>query len=175
MILDDVFGFAKECHSNAKSKGWWDKYRSTDDCVVLMITELAEAVEAYRSNAPYEIIDGKPEGEIVEMADYLIRAGDLIGYLLTTGLTPVRPSSYSMSCVNSHSDKMAFYAYMMNYTAKMLDQGTIEGLCSHLYESFFICYRFAKVHFPDQSFDSVIREKITYNNTRAYRHGNKNA
>ena len=39
---------SKFCHSIAKEKGFWDKERNMGEALMLIVTELAEAMEAYR-------------------------------------------------------------------------------------------------------------------------------
>lgn len=41
---------AKRIHQTAKDKGWWDKERNEREMFMLMVTELAEAVEAHRDD-----------------------------------------------------------------------------------------------------------------------------
>jgi len=41
---------AKEIYLENKAKGFWDEPRSEEHCVMLIITELSEAVEAFRKN-----------------------------------------------------------------------------------------------------------------------------
>jgi len=41
---------SKAIHQTAKDKGWWDKPRNTHEVYMLIITELAEAVEADRAD-----------------------------------------------------------------------------------------------------------------------------
>ena len=72
---------ARSVHLTAKIKGWWD--RADDDHIAgkiaLMHSELSEALEEVRNGTPldgYEV-DGKPEGFVVELADCVIRIGDL--------------------------------------------------------------------------------------------------
>ena len=36
------------CHSIAKEKGFWDKERNIGEALMLIVTELAEAMEAHR-------------------------------------------------------------------------------------------------------------------------------
>lgn len=58
-----------------KDKGW-DDDRSFSDLVLLMVTELAEAVEPYRDwwkEDEIRVVHGKPEGIPVELADCVIR------------------------------------------------------------------------------------------------------
>jgi NTP pyrophosphatase (non-canonical NTP hydrolase) len=59
------------CHSIAKSKGFWDKERNTGEALMLVVTELAEAMEAHRKQ--------DPENFKEELADTFIRLFDLCG------------------------------------------------------------------------------------------------
>ena len=61
-----------QAHATAVEKGWWDKPRSTLECIALMHCELSEAVEAYRK--------GDEEHVVEELADVLIRVFDLCGH-----------------------------------------------------------------------------------------------
>ena len=62
---------SKFCHSIAKEKGFWDKERNMGEALMLIVTELAEAMEAYR-------IQDK-ENFREELADTFIRLLDLCG------------------------------------------------------------------------------------------------
>ncbi|MBF0595036.1 MAG: nucleotide pyrophosphohydrolase [Candidatus Omnitrophica bacterium] len=59
------------CHSIAKSKGFWDKERNVGEALMLVVTELAEAMEAHRKQ--------DQENFKEELADTLIRLFDLCG------------------------------------------------------------------------------------------------
>ncbi len=59
------------CHSIAKSKGFWDKPRNMGEALMLIVTELAEAMEAHRKN--------DQENFKEELADTFIRLMDLCG------------------------------------------------------------------------------------------------
>ena len=64
-------------HRIALDHGWWDAPRSIGEVLMLVVTELAEAMEAYR--------EGNPESEKIrgfsrmeeELADVMIRLLDL--------------------------------------------------------------------------------------------------
>ena len=64
---------AKLCHSIAVEKGFWDKERNLGEALMLIVTELAEAMEAHR----VQDHDNFKE----ELADAFIRLLDLCGGL----------------------------------------------------------------------------------------------
>ncbi|MBF0388110.1 MAG: nucleotide pyrophosphohydrolase [Candidatus Omnitrophica bacterium] len=59
------------CHSIAKSKGFWDQERNVGEALMLVVTELAEAMEAHRKQDAANFKE--------ELADTLIRLFDLCG------------------------------------------------------------------------------------------------
>lgn len=70
----------KDAHKQAYLSGWWDTKRSSMEILMLAVTELAEAAEELRNRSPaMQLIDGKPEGALVELADCVIRIADFCG------------------------------------------------------------------------------------------------
>ena len=88
----------EESHQTALDHGWWGQDGTGDrpilEQLMLMVTELAEAAEEYRSgrglgevyydtnravNTPEGVALFKPEGFLAELADVYIRIGDTIG------------------------------------------------------------------------------------------------
>lgn len=61
------------CHSIAKSKGFWDEERNIGEALMLVVTELAEGMEAHRKQ--------DDENFREEIADTFIRLFDLCGGL----------------------------------------------------------------------------------------------
>ena len=76
---------AFQSYEMAKEKGWWDEDRDVPHCLALIHSEVSEALEAYRERGAKEIFhrlsDNKPEGFVYELADILIRVGDLAEHL----------------------------------------------------------------------------------------------
>lgn len=77
----DIQHLAERIHLANRDKGFWDKPRNFGEILMLVTTELAEALEEQR--AGHDVVwhreDGKPEGEAVEIADAIIRLLDAWG------------------------------------------------------------------------------------------------
>ena len=74
------------CHGNAFANGWWHdlktgelKVRNTGELLMLMVSELAEAMEGDRKNKMDEHLPHRKSVE-VELADAVIRIFDFAGF-----------------------------------------------------------------------------------------------
>jgi len=65
--------YSKLCHRIAKQKGFWDKKRNLGEMLMLIVTEISEAMESYRNR--------DKENFNEEIADTFIRLFDLCGGL----------------------------------------------------------------------------------------------
>jgi len=75
----EISQMQEEVHRTAIEHGWWEKPRPVGEVLMLMVTELAEAMEAYRSGNPESgKIPGFSQME-EELADVVIRLLDFAG------------------------------------------------------------------------------------------------
>ena len=79
MTIDELIQAA---YTNAVAHGWHEEPRSFPEILMLLVSEIAEAMEEYRNHKDVGTIyyvDGKPEGIPIEIADLLIRIFDWAG------------------------------------------------------------------------------------------------
>lgn len=102
-------GLSVVAYKNARDNGWWDKGdRNIGELCMLMVTELAEAYEAYRNNnAPDDKLPEFP-GLHVELADCIIRILDYCGREgIPIGLLVQKKMEFNKSRGYRHGGKQA--------------------------------------------------------------------
>lgn len=79
-LVTNLNDLATLCYDIAEANGWHDTPREFGTVLMLVVTEVAEAMEAWRNGDDDSVVskefitdDGKPEGVPSEMADILIR------------------------------------------------------------------------------------------------------
>jgi hypothetical protein len=163
---------AEEAHKNAIEKGWWEKNRTWFEARVLIVSELIEALEAWRDgNIAVKFVAGKPEGIIIELADAVIRIFDWCVH----DCIPVAKPSVVGSGVKKAADGSE-----QNRTLSVPEclDAAIEALYGDdAYRGVNECLsrieRLVKI--LDKNLDAAIVIKMNYNRTRPYRHGGKRA
>lgn len=100
----DVIGIRaaiERCHGNAVKGGWWHDLhtgepldRNKSELLMLMVSELAEAMEGLRKNKMDDHLPHRPSVE-VELADCLIRLLDFAG-------------AYGLDLAGAYEEKLAY-------------------------------------------------------------------
>jgi hypothetical protein len=195
--LDWLAPLAIAIHTTACEKGWWDisgpegkvavrdpslpklHTRNFGEIMMLAVSELAEALECYRTGKPITEIwieNDKPEGFSIEIADAVIRlldnlvaAGALIkGHdalgedQVLLGLNAGQVTNIPEQLLRITADLCSAYYYAPAPTespAKLIGQALINILV--------FC------HYHDIDIRAAVTQKMQYNASRPYRHGGK--
>lgn len=82
-----INSFAADCHAASRKAGWYTNpttgeplKRNVPEMLCLIHSEISEAMEGYRKDLPDDKLPQRPMVE-VELADAMIRIGDLATYL----------------------------------------------------------------------------------------------
>lgn len=78
MFSFDINDLVNLCHGLAKDAGWHEKPRETGTCLMLIVSEIAEAMEGHRKGLNDDHLPHRKMIE-VELADAMIRICDLAG------------------------------------------------------------------------------------------------
>jgi NTP pyrophosphatase (non-canonical NTP hydrolase) len=83
--MTDINIIAEAVHLNARDHGFWDVSTDIPTKLMLIVTEVAEAMEAYRKTPGGQLGEwdyrDKPVGFPVELVDIIIRCLDLAVFL----------------------------------------------------------------------------------------------
>lgn len=108
-IFEGVLEFTERVHETAVSKKWWEPGPTFPEALMLVVSELSEALETYRHHASLDLInrvDGKPEGIPVEMADAVIRICDLCaGFGIPLERAIIEKMAYNRTRPERHGGK----------------------------------------------------------------------
>lgn len=168
-----------EAYSIATANGWHEEEHSDEHCLMLVITEIAEAVQADRKNLHADVEAFKKYEEIIdfkenferqikntvedELADVVIRCLDFAG-LRSISLCSVVTTDHEFKdyWANMPFFKLAYDSccFLINDCAEDAVKTTISSV-----------YRYCRHHSIDLDF--FIRTKMKYNRLRGYHHGGR--
>ena len=165
---------AKQAHDNALKHGWWEKHLSNEHCLMLVITEVAEAVEADRERrkADIQAFNRMANKQIAferyikntkedELADIAIRLFDLAG-ALGLDFGKMNPCRYHRAFDHfTFTDNAFALCKGLGRDIIAVEKRILFGL-DHV-------YGWAEALNVDLPF--FIREKMRYNVMRPYKHG----
>jgi NTP pyrophosphatase (non-canonical NTP hydrolase) len=78
VIAEGVDALVALCHSRAADAGWWNKEREVGTSLMLIVSEISEAMEAARKNQMDDKLVHR-KGVEVELGDAIIRICDFAG------------------------------------------------------------------------------------------------
>jgi|AntRauTorckE6833_2_1112554.scaffolds.fasta_scaffold00300_16 NTP pyrophosphatase (non-canonical NTP hydrolase) len=163
---------AYQIYQTAKEKGWWDHFRPSDEILMLVLTEIAEAVEADRHDRRAKLdmyyqevaVGAIEESQIFEatikdsvedeLADAFIRLLDYFYYK--------EGKAFQLNVVNVEFD--GTFAESMFSIAKMLGRYQLKSAASSIIV-------FCKEN--DIDLEEHVKLKMRYNDQRSRMHGGK--
>ena len=177
MNTDKLSRWSKEIHETATAHGWHEEKHSPEHYLGLIMTEVAEAVEADRKDRKFKLCccvpdDGKffvgwynewVKGSVdEEFADIVIRLLDMAYEIHGKNMEYI-----SDRFIGTHFNKnLPFIKNAWNFVRYVLDYGWIE-----INDSIRFIYDWAEHLGID--LDQHIEWKIRYNSLRDWKHGGK--
>lgn len=156
-------------HANAVAHGFWEpgSEPTFGEYCALIHEEISEAFSAWRNGEPDEyVVDGKPEGVWVELADVVIRCADAMAAWKCTFRIPDVQFDLRRDSFGEFISILHFYVSEAYWHNSVGDTKGVQ-LCLIV----LIVYALAEHNGID--LDAVIDRKCAHNATRPYRHGKR--
>ena len=175
----DIDKVAKEIHKTAKGSGFWDEERNKGEMLMLILSELAEALEEHRGSKSLFYLNylGKPEGIITELADAAIRILDTVysewdetrhGTMAGHFKTEMK----SQLALRGSRDQ---YVIGENFAENLLRASgfVVKAETNIMWLLSALVYIDRLAMSLESDLWDIARKKMEYNKTRPYKHGKK--
>ena len=196
MIPTNLNDQAQQIHANAKAKGFWDEPRNTGEIFMLIVSELAEALEAHRKGKRADMVRFQAEytgandqGMIAflqrvkdsvedEIADVVIR---ILDFCAVQKIDASMEQFDDLDCerdtenIGERLISITGSVYYASVSARALDlrenEDDRDSLILEIHEALAKLFGFAE----KEGFDLIqhIELKMQYNATREHKHGKK--
>ncbi len=171
----------KRIHENAVAHGFHelDSELTFGEYCALIHEEISEAFSAWRNGEPDEYVDddGKPQGVWVELADVVIRIGDLFGALEAElhDETDEYKNFYDdirSTILDGPSEKFSEFTATLHNVISHADmaKSNSDAIPELLVA---VIYIFTRADLASIDLDAIIERKHAYNVTRPYKHGKR--
>lgn len=167
----EISALAVRVHATAVEKGFWDFERNKGEMLMLVSSELAEALEAHRAGRPGFYIEyAKPEGVVVELADVIIRCLDTLAFSYNSSVGALVERSRKIQSHGGGMYKLTdnFGENLLSITAVLI-RARINP--AWLADVIVMCERLTEAVYPDDKIWDSVYLKMDYNNTRPHMHG----
>ena len=154
----------KDIHAQNIKKGFWDKKVSCNEIKLQIISEIIEAYESFsKGYAPVFHVDDKPEGYVIEICDTIMR---ILDYCEHSGFEMINAhTSHNFS--NGHIKQIIIELLINSIKLILIDTGYSLSELFHDVGMLLIDV----LESTGYDVESLIREKMAYNETRPYRYG----
>lgn len=177
-MMTNLDALSAEIHENAVAHGFWEAHDAEEIAFEMLHCEICEAIQADREGQAgvwhKTLASGqrKPEGTIVELADFAIR---LLDYAAWAGIPLQEPTQCLYSCPKElyklalllHD--MICSLYMLTHTLR--NNAVLRQQSAIILRALVMVEEYAASHGYD--FEQIMRMKMEYNRTRPRLHGKR--
>lgn len=160
----NIQNLIERIHNQNKEMGWWDNPRNEETLFMLIISEVAEAMEGARKDCMDDHLKHRKMFE-VEMADVFIRCCDFIGYEQSCAAN-IKEASFDQDVMEDHISRAPKHEEEANSLYYLCLELIQTQQCITTWEKMLAEIIVVANSYGCDLFDAV-EEKLEYNRSRA--------